>query len=41
MAYMRELFPQVGKFFFNNDTFIANLPRAREAVKQLGSPGLT
>ena len=30
MAYARKLFPQVREFFFDDDTFTANLPRARE-----------
>ena len=28
MAYMKRLFPQVKEFFFDDDTFTANLPRA-------------
>jgi len=41
MAYMRTLFPQVREFFFDDDTFTANLPRAREIAKKLGPLGLT
>jgi hopanoid biosynthesis associated radical SAM protein HpnJ len=41
MAYMKRLFPQVREFFFDDDTFTANLPRAREIAKKLGSLGLT
>jgi hopanoid biosynthesis associated radical SAM protein HpnJ len=41
MAYMKQLFPQVKEFFFDDDTFTANLPRAREIAKKLGPLGLT
>lgn len=41
MAYMRRLFPQVKEFFFDDDTFTANLPRARQIAKQLAPLGLT
>jgi hopanoid biosynthesis associated radical SAM protein HpnJ len=41
MAYMKKLFPQVREFFFDDDTFTANLPRAREIAKKLGPLGLT
>jgi hopanoid biosynthesis associated radical SAM protein HpnJ len=41
MAYMRRLFPQVREFFFDDDTFTANLPRAREIARKLGPLGLT
>jgi radical SAM superfamily enzyme YgiQ (UPF0313 family) len=41
MAYMKRLFPQVKEFFFDDDTFTANLPRAREIAKKLGPLGLT
>ena len=36
MAYMKKLFPQVKEFFFDDDTFTANLPRARDIAKKLG-----
>ena len=39
MAYMKQLFPQVKEFFFDDDTFTANLPRAREIAKKLASLG--
>jgi hopanoid biosynthesis associated radical SAM protein HpnJ len=39
MFYMKKLFPQVREFFFDDDTFTANLPRAREIAKKLGSLG--
>lgn len=41
MAYMKQLFPQVQEFFFDDDTFTANLPRAREIAKKLKPLGLT
>src|SRR5258706_542483 len=41
MAYMKKLFPQVNEFFFDDDTFTANLPRAREIAKKLAPLGLT
>lgn len=41
MAYMKQLFPQVKEFFFDDDTFTANLPRAREIARKLGPLGLT
>ena len=34
MAYMKKTFPQVREFFFDDDTFTANLPRAREIAKK-------
>ena len=40
MAYMKKLFPRVREFFFDDDTFTANLPRAREIAKQLGPLGV-
>jgi hopanoid biosynthesis associated radical SAM protein HpnJ len=41
MAYMKQQFPEVKEFFFDDDTFTANLPRAREIAKKLGKLGLT
>src|SRR5438046_8362084 len=41
MAYMKKLCPQVNEFFFDDDTFTANLPRAREIAKKLAPLGLT
>jgi hopanoid biosynthesis associated radical SAM protein HpnJ len=41
MAYMKSAFPQVKEFFFDDDTFTANLPRAREIAKKLAPMGLT
>ena len=40
MAYMKRIFPQVQEFFFDDDTFTANLPRAREIAKKLGPLGV-
>ena len=40
MAYMKRLFPQVREFFFDDDTFTANLPRARDIAKRLGPLGV-
>ena len=40
MAYMKKIFPQVREFFFDDDTFTANLPRARDIAKKLGSLGV-
>src|SRR4030095_506339 len=41
MAYMKKLFRQVKEFFFDDDTFTANLPRAREIARKLAPLGLT
>jgi len=41
MAHMRKLFPQVREFFFDDDTFTANLPRAREIAKRIAPLALT
>ena len=41
MAYLKKLFPQVKEFFFDDDTFTANLPRAREIAQRLKPLGLT
>lgn len=41
MAYMKKIFPQVREFFFDDDTFTANLPRAREIARKLAPLGLT
>src|SRR5882672_3319409 len=40
MAYMKKLFPQVKEFFFDDDTFTANLPRARDIAKKLAPLGV-
>ncbi len=41
MARAKELFPQVKEFFFDDDTFTADLPRAAEIAKGLGALGIT
>lgn len=41
MAYAKKLFPQVQEYFFDDDTFTANMPRAREIAKRLKPLGLT
>jgi hopanoid biosynthesis associated radical SAM protein HpnJ len=41
MAHAKKLFPQVQEFFFDDDTFTANLPRAREIAQQLKPLGMT
>jgi hopanoid biosynthesis associated radical SAM protein HpnJ len=41
MAHAKALFPQVREFFFDDDTFTAYAPRAREIARQLGSLGIT
>ena len=41
MARAKGLFPQVKEFFFDDDTFTADLPRAAEIAKGLGNLGLT
>jgi radical SAM superfamily enzyme YgiQ (UPF0313 family) len=41
MAQVKRYFPQVKEFFFDDDTFTADLPRAAEIAKGLGNLGLT
>ncbi len=41
MAHAQRLFPQVKEFFFDDDTFTAYQPRAREIAKLLGKLGMT
>jgi len=41
MQHARALFPQVKEFFFDDDTFTAYTPRAREIAKRLGQLGIT
>jgi hopanoid biosynthesis associated radical SAM protein HpnJ len=41
MAHARALFPQVKEFFFDDDTFTAIAPRAREVAQELGKLGIT
>jgi hypothetical protein len=41
MKRAKELFPQVKEFFFDDDTFTDDLPRAEEIAKRLSKLGLT
>jgi hopanoid biosynthesis associated radical SAM protein HpnJ len=41
MAHAQRLFPQVKEFFFDDDTFTAYQPRAREIARELGKLGIT
>jgi len=41
MARARAHFPQVKEFFFDDDTFTDDLPRAEEIARRLGRLGLT
>ncbi|MDE2490407.1 MAG: hopanoid biosynthesis associated radical SAM protein HpnJ [Elusimicrobia bacterium] len=41
MARAKEMFPQVKEFFFDDDTFTADLTRAAEIAKGLGRLGIT
>ena len=41
MAHAQLLFPQAREFFFDDDTFTAYQPRAREIAQRLGKLGLT
>jgi len=41
MKHAKSLFPQVKEFFFDDDTFTAYQPRAREIAVRLGSLGIT
>lgn len=41
MKRAKELFPQVKEFFFDDDTFTADLPRAAEIARGLGRLGIT
>ncbi|MBI3547424.1 MAG: hopanoid biosynthesis associated radical SAM protein HpnJ [Elusimicrobia bacterium] len=41
MAKAKEYFPQVKEFFFDDDTFTADLPRAAAIAKGLGKLGIT
>ncbi len=38
---MKKLFPGVKEFFFDDDTFTANLPRARDIARRLAPLGVT
>jgi biotin synthase-like enzyme len=41
IRYAKENFPQVKEFFFDDDTFTDNLPRAEEIARELGKLGVT
>ncbi|MEI8394558.1 MAG: hopanoid biosynthesis associated radical SAM protein HpnJ [Rhodospirillaceae bacterium] len=41
IAYAQKAFPQVREFFFDDDTFTDNLPRAEEIARKLGKLGVT
>ena len=41
MALAQRLFPQVKEFFFDDDTFTDDLPRAEAIAKRLGALGMT
>ncbi|HVE12344.1 MAG TPA: hopanoid biosynthesis associated radical SAM protein HpnJ [Elusimicrobiota bacterium] len=41
MAKAKALFPQAKEFFFDDDTFTADLPRAAQIAKGLGKLGIT
>jgi hopanoid biosynthesis associated radical SAM protein HpnJ len=41
IAWAKEAFPQVKEFFFDDDTFTDNLPRAEEIARGLGKLGVT
>jgi hopanoid biosynthesis associated radical SAM protein HpnJ len=41
MSLAKKYFPQVREFFFDDDTFTDDLPRAEEIARRLGKLGLT
>ena len=41
IAHAQKLFPQVREFFFDDDTFTDNLPRAEAIARELGKLGVT
>jgi len=41
MAAAKKYFPQVREFFFDDDTFTDDLPRAEEIARRLGRLGMT
>jgi hopanoid biosynthesis associated radical SAM protein HpnJ len=41
LALAKKLFPQVKEYFFDDDTFTANLPRARKIAEGIAQLGLT
>ena len=40
IAYCQKAFPQVKEYFFDDDTFTDNLPRAEEIARKLGKLGV-
>ena len=40
LAHAKKLFPEVKEFFFDDDTFTANLPRARDIAKKIAPLGV-
>ena len=41
IALARKLFPQIREFFFDDDTFTDDLPRAEDIARRLGQLGVT
>jgi hopanoid biosynthesis associated radical SAM protein HpnJ len=41
IRHAKQMFPQVREFFFDDDTFTDNLPRAEAIAKELGKMGVT
>src|SRR6201747_57702 len=41
IRYAKQVFPQVREFFFDDDTFTDNLPRAEAIARELGKMGVT
>jgi radical SAM superfamily enzyme YgiQ (UPF0313 family) len=41
MAYAKKAFPEVKEFFFDDDTFTDDLPRAEAIARELGKLGVT
>jgi hopanoid biosynthesis associated radical SAM protein HpnJ len=41
IAWAQKAFPQVKEFFFDDDTFTDNLPRAEEIAREMGKLGVT
>ena len=41
IAWAKKAFPQVKEFFFDDDTFTDNLPRAEAIARELGKLGVT
>ena len=41
MAYAKKAFPEVKEFFFDDDTFTDDLPRAEAIAREFGKLGVT